>query len=83
MTNRENLAVQSPSAYYAAHTEEEIKVRLRRKKTHYYYDFVCFVCTSLPGDGSNVLGYQSHPLQRYLPACGHEGSSQLSPVLAL
>ena len=33
----------------------------------------------------NVLGCQSHQLQRCLPvnACGHEGSSHLSPVLAL
>ena len=37
--------------------------------------------------GLNVLGYQSHPLQRCHPvtvtACGHGGSSHLSPVLAL
>ena len=30
-----------------------------------------------------VLGYQSHLLQRCHPACGHEGSSHLSPVLDL
>ena len=33
--------------------------------------------------GLDVLGYQSHLLQRCHPACGHEGSSHLSPVLAL
>ena len=33
--------------------------------------------------GLNMLGYQSHLLQRYHPACGHEESSHLSPVLAL
>ena len=33
--------------------------------------------------GFNVLGYQSHLLQRCHPACGHEGSSHLSPVLTL
>ena len=33
--------------------------------------------------GVNVLGYQSQLLQRCHPVCGHEGSSHLSPVLAL
>ena len=33
--------------------------------------------------GLNVLGYQSHLLQRYHPVCGHEESSHLSPVLAV
>ena len=35
--------------------------------------------------GLNVLSYQPHLLQRcyHHPACGHEGSSHLSPVLAL
>ena len=32
--------------------------------------------------GLNVLGYKSHLQQRCHPACGHEGSSHLSPVLA-
>ena len=32
--------------------------------------------------GLNVLGYQSHLLQRCHPACGHYGYSHLSPVLA-
>ena len=32
--------------------------------------------------GLNVLGYQSHLLQRCHPACGQEGSSHLSPVHA-
>ena len=31
----------------------------------------------------NVLGYQSHPLQRYHPACGREGSFHLSLVFTL
>ena len=33
--------------------------------------------------GPNVQDYQSSLLQRCHPACGHEGSSHLSPVLAL
>ena len=33
--------------------------------------------------GLKVLGYRSHLLQRCHPACGHEGSSHLSAVLAL
>ena len=37
---------------------------------------------SLTANGPNVLGYQSHLLQRCHSACGHEGSSHLSPVLA-
>ena len=32
--------------------------------------------------GLNVLGYQSHLLQRRHPACGHEGPSHLSLVFA-
>ena len=32
--------------------------------------------------GLNVLGNQSHLLQRCHPACGHEESSKLSPLLA-
>ena len=34
--------------------------------------------------GLNVLGYESHLLQRCHPvnACGHEGPSHLSPILA-
>ena len=36
----------------------------------------------LRSTGLNVLGYQSHVLQLCHPACGHEGSSYLSPVLA-
>ena len=31
----------------------------------------------------NVVGYQSHLLQRCDPACGHEGFFRLSPVYAL
>ena len=41
--------------------------------------FVLFV-SHLPPIGLNVLGYRSHLLQRCHPACGHEGSSHLSPV---
>ena len=33
--------------------------------------------------GLGVLGYQSHLLQGCHPACGHEESSHLSPVLDL
>ena len=43
-----------------------------------------FVSPSLWPMGLSVLGYESHLLlQRCHPACGHEGSSNLSPVLAL
>ena len=50
----------------------------------FLYYVVLFVSPSRPM-GLNVLGYQSHLLQRCHPACGHEGSSHisLSPVLAL
>ena len=48
---------------------------------------VCFdlFVSHLRPMGLNVLGYQSHLLQRCHPAgpaCGHEGFSHLSPVLA-
>ena len=39
----------------------------------------CLLCIL----GLNLLGYQSHLLQRCHPACGHEGSSHIYPVLAL
>ena len=45
--------------------------------------FFFFFVSHLRPMALNVLGYQSHPLQRCHPACGHEGSSHLSPVLAL
>ena len=32
--------------------------------------------------GLSVLGYRSHLLQPYNPACGHKESSHLYPVLA-
>ena len=44
--------------------------------------FILFVSHLRPM-GFNVLGYQSHLLQGCHSACGHEGSSHLSPVLAL
>ena len=47
--------------------------------------FCLFVCISLMTDGPQraIIGYQSHLLQSCRPACGHEGSSHLSSVLAL
>ena len=44
-----------------------------------HHDF-CLYLTLLP-TGLNVLGYQSHLVQRRHPACGHQRSSHLSPVL--
>ena len=49
--------------------------------------FVSHLLIVLRPMGLSVLGYQSHLLQRCHPvtvnACGHEGSSHLSPVPAL
>ena len=43
--------------------------------------FVCLFVSPLGTMGLNLLGYDSHLLQRFHLACGHEGSSHLSPVL--
>ena len=45
--------------------------------------FVCLFVSHVWPMGLNVLGYQSHLLQRCHPACGHEGYFHLSPVFAL
>ena len=45
--------------------------------------FMFFFVSHLRPMGLNVLGYQPHLLQRCYRACGREGSSHLSPVLAL
>ena len=41
----------------------------------------CLFVSHLQPIGLNVLGYQSHLLQRCYPACGGEGSSHFSSIL--
>ena len=43
----------------------------------------CLIVSQSRSIGLNVLGYQSYPLQRCHPVCGHEGSSHLFSILAL
>ena len=40
--------------------------------------YICFFVSHLSPMGLNVLGYQSHLLQRCNSACGHERPSHLS-----
>ena len=52
----------------------------RKPRIAYSFCFCLYITWSM---GLNVLAYQSYVLQYCHPACGHEGYSHLSPVLAL
>ena len=58
-------------------------VRYTASKLFMMIDFP-LICPLRPmGISISVLGYHINLLKCYHPACGHEGSSHLSPVLAL
>ena len=50
---------------------------------HTTWYFIFIFCISLVADGPQRSRFQSYLLQRCHPACGREGSSHLSPGLAL
>ena len=64
-------------SYAKDHGGPQIYLSIAAWQLHFLFLYL----TLLPM-GPDVLGYQSHLVQRCHPACAHEGSSQLSPILA-